>query len=94
MQQIFFIFSPLFLMKQKTKNPYLEQIQIPKKIPAHQESHYLALRKAKKVIAILCFATTPGKESEYSIRHGGGNSMTLPQEYNKDDMKIRFLPGW
>ena len=81
MQQIFFIFSPLFLMDTNRLNDYSETIVVPTQIPEHLEAHYTALKRAKKVIHILSLFTQDVETFTYDILHGAREKMVLPSQY-------------
>lgn len=95
MQRIFSIFSPLFLMATNTPHDYSKAIVIPREIPKHLESHFAALKRAKKVIKILSMFTQGVETFPYTIQNGGTEErLTLPQRYEFDGFELRFLPGW
>ncbi len=95
MQRIFSIFSPLFLMATNTPPDYSKAIVIPREIPEHLESHFAALKKARKVIKILSMFTQGVETFPYTIQNGGNEErLTLPRRYEFDGFELRFLPGW
>lgn len=81
MQQIFFIFSPLFLMDTNRLPDYSHTIVIPTEIPEDLDAHYTALRRAKEVIDIISLSALSVETSEYDILHGSTVKMVLPSQY-------------
>lgn len=73
---------------------YSETIVVPERIPAHLESHFTALKKAKKVIKILSMFTRGVETFPYIIQNGVPGELVLPKQYDFDGFQIRFLPGW
>lgn len=75
-------------------NDYSEAIVVPEKIPEHLESHFAALKRAKKVIKILSMFTRGVETFPYIIQNGTPGDLILPKQYDFDGFQIRFLPGW
>ena len=81
-------------MATNTPHDYSKAIVIPREIPEHLESHFTALKRAKKVIKILSMFTREVETFPYIIQNGTPGELVLPKQYNFGEFQIRFLPGW
>lgn len=82
-------------MATNTPPDYSKTIVIPSIIPEHLESHFAALKRAKKVIKILSMFTQRVETFDYTIQNGGKEDfLVLPKQYDFSGFQIRFLPGW
>lgn len=81
-------------MATNTTPDYSKTIVIPSIIPEHLTSHYIALKRAKRVIKILSMFTQGVETFPYTIQNGGTEErLILPKQYDFAGFQIRFLGG-